>query len=510
MNQRVLKFELSPQDVQIKKILNKEFLELDIHAISDIYPNRNKSAFTKDSLEKSKHTCYNKPILGAFNLITQDFDQHNGQMRYDKELDENYWDTTGRNDEKILGVIRESDDVDVVSEGDLNWLKITCVLWTYYSYKQVKRILKSATKKVSVEILVVKSHYDDDNIEIIDEFVLTGITILGDRISEGIPNAHLNVVELMRHKDFSQQMRNLSFALQKDGIDNNIKLEDFSNLYINTQEDKTMTYAEKLAFLTGKLSEVYPKRDGCCDEFYICDFSDDFVIIRDYRENKYFKINYEIITNEGVAEVTFDLEGRIEQVPSFKDFGREFVSIGEENKNIDELFDMYNTVVGELENTQNDFANFKAEQANKVFTVCIDGVEYDVKALEEKYNADLAEKQEQIDSNQLALNDMQAQYNAISEQFETLKAKVARDEADKLCGDGIALAESEEDLDDDDKKDICAKCTANKYTSLNEVEDDIARALYRKKKMHRSKNFKSAIYNNHNASTGSESIFDKL
>lgn len=56
-------------------------------------------------------------------------------MRYDKELDENYWDTTGRNDEKILGVIRESDDVDVVSEGDLNWLKITCVLWTYYSYK---------------------------------------------------------------------------------------------------------------------------------------------------------------------------------------------------------------------------------------------------------------------------------------------------------------------------------------------------------------------------------------
>lgn len=64
--------------------------------------------------------------------------------------------------------------------------------------------MKSATKKVSVEILVVKSHYDDDNIEMIDEFILTGITILGDRISEGIPNAHLNVVELMRHKDFSQ------------------------------------------------------------------------------------------------------------------------------------------------------------------------------------------------------------------------------------------------------------------------------------------------------------------
>ena len=36
MDKTVLKFDLSPKDIRIRNILNKEFLELDIYAISDI------------------------------------------------------------------------------------------------------------------------------------------------------------------------------------------------------------------------------------------------------------------------------------------------------------------------------------------------------------------------------------------------------------------------------------------------------------------------------------------
>lgn len=113
-NNQILKFELSAKDIQIKKILNKQFLEMDIYAISDIYPNRNRSHFTLESMEASKKTCYNKPILGCFNLLSNDFEEHNGQDKYDKELDNTYWDTSGPHDEKILGVIRESDKVEIV------------------------------------------------------------------------------------------------------------------------------------------------------------------------------------------------------------------------------------------------------------------------------------------------------------------------------------------------------------------------------------------------------------
>ena len=157
MDKTVLKFDLSPKDIRIRNILNKEFLELDIYAISDIYPNRNESTFTKESLENSKDTCYNKPILGSFDTLADDFREHNGEERYDKEFETEYWDCNGYTDEKILGVIRESDTVKIVEEKGLHWLKISCVLWTYYTYRQVKKLLKSSTKKVSVEILVDKN-----------------------------------------------------------------------------------------------------------------------------------------------------------------------------------------------------------------------------------------------------------------------------------------------------------------------------------------------------------------
>lgn len=113
-SKQVLKFDLSPKDIQIKRILNNEFLELDIMAISDIYPNRNNSAFTLEGMELSKGSCFNKPILGCFDTIINDFKEHNGEDAYDKELQNMYWDTTGPDAEKILGLIRESDTVQIV------------------------------------------------------------------------------------------------------------------------------------------------------------------------------------------------------------------------------------------------------------------------------------------------------------------------------------------------------------------------------------------------------------
>ena len=87
MEKKILKFELSQEDVQIKKILNKEFLELEIYAISDIYPNRNNCHFTLESMEKSKKSLYNKPILGFFNTTINDLEEHNGRDAYDQELE---------------------------------------------------------------------------------------------------------------------------------------------------------------------------------------------------------------------------------------------------------------------------------------------------------------------------------------------------------------------------------------------------------------------------------------
>ena len=50
LNNKVVNFELDPKSVNFKEILNQDFLELEIKAISTANPNRNGSHFTLESL----------------------------------------------------------------------------------------------------------------------------------------------------------------------------------------------------------------------------------------------------------------------------------------------------------------------------------------------------------------------------------------------------------------------------------------------------------------------------
>lgn len=213
----VLKFDLSPRQIKFKEILNKEFIELEIWAISTIYPNRNKSHFTVDSLIDVIPNVKNKPIVGFFE--NNDFTTHEGKADFDPEYQKNFWNT--EKGERILGWVRESDPVEVVEKDGLHWLKFRCVLCTTYCYRQVKRLLKDRKKKVSVEI-TVKEHEFVDNIEIIHKFTLNGVTILGSKngksVLEGIPGAHLSVLEGLDNDAMEEQRRVLTFAYtQLDG-----------------------------------------------------------------------------------------------------------------------------------------------------------------------------------------------------------------------------------------------------------------------------------------------------
>ena len=48
-----MKFELSPESLKIKSALKKDFLEIEMKAISTANPNRNGSHFTREALEKA-------------------------------------------------------------------------------------------------------------------------------------------------------------------------------------------------------------------------------------------------------------------------------------------------------------------------------------------------------------------------------------------------------------------------------------------------------------------------
>lgn len=213
----ILQFDLSPKQIKFKDILSKEFVELEIWAISDVDPNRNSSHFTYESLKKAVEngSMKNKPIVGFFE--NNNFTTHEGHADYDLELDKEFWNT--ERGERILGWIRESDPVELVEKDGLHWVKFRCILCTTYCYAQVKRLLKDRRKKVSVEITVHKSNRREDGVLDILDFTLNGTTILGSKngkeVLEGIPGAHLSILENLDTDALMAQKTALSFAYEK-------------------------------------------------------------------------------------------------------------------------------------------------------------------------------------------------------------------------------------------------------------------------------------------------------
>lgn len=234
-------FEVDVDSIDIKKLLQKDFLELSMRVISDANPNVNKSWFTPESMEDALPTFVNKPILGYFE--NGDFVSHNGEWGYDTETQMNYWDTLGKQGERILGVIREKDGVQIV-EGDdgLKWIELTCCLWVQYCYKQVKRLLKDAkkakenggpAKNVSVEVDILESEKLPNGVLKINKFNLIGITILGSRngvkVEPGIENAGLSVIDIMGKDVFEAQEKAIRLAYERIDSSNNNK-EDISKM----------------------------------------------------------------------------------------------------------------------------------------------------------------------------------------------------------------------------------------------------------------------------------------
>lgn len=291
-------FSLSPSQLKYKKILNKDFLELDVYAISDIDPNRNKTHFTLEGLKNGIKTFRNKPIVGLFKR--GDFGAHDGRITRDKELDNIYWDN--EYGEQILGFIRESDLLEIVEKDGLHWIHFTCVLCIRYCYLQAKKLLKDRTKKVSVEIEVTRKELREDGIEDIYDFNLGGVTILGTKdgrpVIEAIPGAHASVLEMLDEVVLEGQREVLCYAYQemesKRDIDN-----QKSNKEENIVDENKQSELREL--LTSNLSSyTYKTEDGKEEyRFSVGEVFDSHIMALDNKTGAKYEVKYSIDDNGG-------------------------------------------------------------------------------------------------------------------------------------------------------------------------------------------------------------------
>lgn len=350
MNDKVIKFELDPKTLKVKDLLNKDFLELEIKAISTAKPNRNGSHFTLESLAKAIPSFYNKPILGSFSVNKDDFRGHEGDLVYDEELDTLYYDYTDEIGETPLGLIRGDDKVEVYHDekDGLDWVKFTCAIWVKYNYKQVKKLLKSKDghKKISVEVEVNDWEYDEQGIQIIKDFTFDGVTILGDALETGIADANLTILEMVESALFQKKQKCLCYAYKaldeneipavfeaatEGAVETQVSDKDFSSETVPNEgveeiemtqenqeggEQKVLTYEAKRSLLeralNKHLAELH-KEDNCYYFVWICDLTDNdcyFNLCDDY-----YRAAYQIIEGaddaEGQVIIDFDNKERV-------------------------------------------------------------------------------------------------------------------------------------------------------------------------------------------------------
>ena len=374
-------FVLDSKALKIKEVLNKDFLEIEILSIAE-GENRNQTSFTLESMKKSIPTFYNKFILGYFTApggVNNEghFEEHNSDVKYDEECQEFYYSYLAPNAEKALGIIRESDKVEIVEIDGKKWIKLTAAILTKYNREAVKHLLKSRNKKkVSVEITIEKYH-TVDGIDIIDEFTLDGITILGTRrnsnkpCQEGIEGASM-ILKFLQSEVYSTQKRALSFAyqeLEQEELNENEEQEEITmkNNEINIKEEERgtipmLTYEQKRSLLEAKLNEILCKKeDGeeCCCYCWVCDLDDTYVYY--HYDETYYKATYSI--NEEDSSVEISTGEAVQVTRSWQEFAvEEEVSEVKEDAQESVGTEAFSAEENDTEEIQDDKENFVADE----------------------------------------------------------------------------------------------------------------------------------------------------
>ena len=280
--------------------------------------NRNKCNISHATIEKSKGTIPNKPIL----------------FRYDSTVKELVTDVTehARDDEelfntRIAGHIPTDSRITFV-ERDNGKTYINCEAVIQKRYvPQLVNILKAhkGNLKVSTEIIAKGEQDEDSGIFIIDEFKLQGVMLLSDTVEEGIENSQLMVLKFSKNEISTMNKVYMTFASKGMDIFEKIKIEkEIKNMALGVHElerrlwDVLKTHLYHDGSWAGKKYWIYE---------ILADSKE--VIVHDNETDEYYKMPYKVSKD---GDVTVDTEKRVKVIEdkSYREIQNAFIFAKEE------------------------------------------------------------------------------------------------------------------------------------------------------------------------------------
>lgn len=254
----VLKFSVNNIEL-VDKIEKSLFRKVKIRAFAT-GENAHTLPIEEDVLKRGAKTIYNKPILWKYNKYFDDAEGH-------------------EKDEVPCGFVPESKDnpIEFENANDKVYIVINALLWTRYCGRLIDIFKRDDMKKdVSIEIAYIE---DEDNSDVkpkIQDFVVAGITILGEMINPACKGCEAELLEFSESKEryLTEMMSD-----NKSIIIDNSKEASVDGTWSNPRR-KLFTPISKASNRKALLKEAYLIGDFDTDEPEITNFKYPHHVIR--------------------------------------------------------------------------------------------------------------------------------------------------------------------------------------------------------------------------------------
>lgn len=168
----------------IEEINNSLFRKLRLKAFAS-GANAHTLPVEEEVLKRGAKTIYDKPIVWRYNVFTNDAMSH-------------------EEDEVPCGFIKESADNPIRFERENDgrlFIIIDALIWTRYCGNLIEIFERDGSRKnVSIEIAVIGDEITEGN-QKVDDFVIAGITILGEGVKPACKGSHAVLLKFAEDKD---------------------------------------------------------------------------------------------------------------------------------------------------------------------------------------------------------------------------------------------------------------------------------------------------------------------
>lgn len=181
--------------LKILEAVNRKLFRVEVWALNNEV---NLNGWKYINLDSHLSEFEDIPLLTAYLQDGTIGDGHNYDTKVDPATGKEYVSFTAPDAERIVGWVPKNAPRRIERDGGTDWVVVTGYLWAWYSKELVDKIAgQGGGLDVSVETLVTKEHREN-GVDVEEEYLILGITILGNGVRPAVPGANIQALAAMR------------------------------------------------------------------------------------------------------------------------------------------------------------------------------------------------------------------------------------------------------------------------------------------------------------------------